>query len=92
MRVLHLAPPAPRAAPSTAITAHSFIDEEIRALTAAGVTCVTVSDAIVEPRQMSEGERDMVERRNRHLSAKRNRKEAYHAWRSPFVQTAWNRA
>jgi hypothetical protein len=47
---------------------------------------------IVEQRQMSEGERNMVERRNRHLSAKRNRKEAYHAWRSPFVQTAWNRA
>ena len=35
---------------------------------------------IVEQRQMSEGERDMVERGNRHLRAKQDRQEAYHAF------------
>jgi glycosyltransferase involved in cell wall biosynthesis len=41
MKVLHLAPPA--RSPHT-ITAHTFIDEEIHALVAAGVRCLTVSD------------------------------------------------
>lgn len=42
MRVLHLAPPADR---PDRLTAHSFIDEEIVALRAAGVRCVTLSPA-----------------------------------------------
>ena len=39
MRVLHLAPPANK---PNQITAHSFIDEEIAALRAAGVECLTL--------------------------------------------------
>jgi len=42
VRVLHLAPPSAR---PQSITGHTFIDEEIRALCAAGVECLTVSDA-----------------------------------------------
>jgi hypothetical protein len=46
MRVLQLAPPS-----ASAITAHTFIDEEIRALGDAGVTCFTISDAESTPRR-----------------------------------------
>ncbi len=46
MKVLHLAPP-PRT-PNT-ITAHTFIDEEIRALVATGISCLTVTDNASEP-------------------------------------------
>jgi glycosyltransferase involved in cell wall biosynthesis len=41
VRVLHLAPPSPV---PPAITAHTFIDEEIAALQEAGVECLTISD------------------------------------------------
>jgi glycosyltransferase involved in cell wall biosynthesis len=46
MRVLQLAPPARM---QGGITAHTFIDEEIRALRDAGVECLSVSDALAAP-------------------------------------------
>jgi glycosyltransferase involved in cell wall biosynthesis len=46
MKVLQLAPPSRS---RHAITAHTFIDEEIRALRDVGIECLTVSDAIGEP-------------------------------------------
>jgi glycosyltransferase involved in cell wall biosynthesis len=51
MRVLHLAPPARPTSSgqaARAITAHTFIDEELHALVDAGVSCLTVSDNATE--------------------------------------------
>ncbi len=45
MKVLHLAPPA---VGRDALTAHSFIDEEMRALSAAGICCYVQSDATAD--------------------------------------------
>lgn len=47
MKILHLAPPART---PHSITAHTFIDEELRALVDAGITCLTVSDNTTEQR------------------------------------------
>ena len=43
MKVLHLAPPA---AKPNALTAHSFIDEEILGLRDAGISCYVLGDAV----------------------------------------------
>jgi glycosyltransferase involved in cell wall biosynthesis len=62
MKVLHLAPPADR---GDALTAHSFIDEEIDALRESGVRCYVLSDVsgrrdvrrgvtVVGPRRLSQ--------------------------------------
>jgi glycosyltransferase involved in cell wall biosynthesis len=49
MRLVCLAPPSPRA---DRLVAHSFVEEEIVALRAAGAEPVVVSDAAVEPRSV----------------------------------------